>query len=284
MKMKTFLLASLLFVSATISAQMTTPQPSPSASITQTVGLTEISVDYSRPGLKGRKFIGEIKQNGDMWRLGANASTKFKTDQDITLGGLEVPAGEYALYAVLNAGEWEMVVHKDLTLWGYGGYDKANDLGRFKVKTQKASAKMESLLIDFQKFTTDGADMIIWWDDVMVSIPVKTNAIADVEAQIKSMFEDGPSAGDYHNAARFYLDQKKNMDKALEYVNIAIEKRPDAFWYVHRKALIQAEMGKTKEAIATATKSMEMAKANPEGDYGYVANNEKLIKELKMKK
>jgi len=272
-----------LILATTLTAQIKTPQPSPFATITQTVGLAEIQIEYSRPGLKGRSAFGEIVKMGDIWRLGANASTKFNTDKDLTLGGLDIPAGKYAMYAVPNEKAWEMIVYKDVSLWGAGGYDKANELGRFKAETSATASQVETLSIDFQSLTTDGADMIIKWDRTMVSIPVKTKAIEEVSAQIKSMFIDGPSANDYHNAARFYLSQKKDLPQALEWVDKAIEKRPKAFWMIHRKALIQAEMGDKKGAMATAKKSLEMAKANEDGDFGYILSNEKLLADLKKK-
>ena len=94
---------------------------------------------------------------------------------------------------------------------------------------------------------------------------------------------DGPSAGSYASAAEFYLENDKDLTQALKWMDIAIEKRPEAFWYVHKKAKVLAKMGKKKEAIEAANKSIEMAKANEGGDYGYVATNEKLIKELEGK-
>ncbi len=98
------------------------------------------------------------------------------------------------------------------------------------------------------------------------------------------MLIDGPSAGTYYNAAKFYLANDKDLPQALTWIDMAIEKRSEAFWYVHVKAKIQGEMGNTKDAIATAEKSIEMAKASKDGDYGYIANNEKLIAKLKAKK
>lgn len=283
-KLKIALIAIALVATSAVTAQLKTPQPSPNCTVSQVVGLTDIEVNYSRPGMKGRTIFGNLVPYGEMWRLGANASTKLKTSDDITLGGLDLPAGEYALYAVPSEKAWSIIVHKDLTLWGTGGYDEANDLGQIKVEVTTTESSYETMTIDFSSFTTNSADLCIRWENTLVRIPVKTNAIEVVEAQIQKQIVDGPSAGEYASAARFYLAQEKNYEQALTWVEKAIKERPDAFWYVHNKAQILGKLGRTKDAISVAEKSIEMAKSNEEGDYGYIADNEKLIAELKAGK
>jgi tetratricopeptide (TPR) repeat protein len=277
-------LAFVLLASTAISAQLRTPQPSPKCTISQVVGLSDIEVEYSRPGMKGRKIFGGLLAYGEMWRLGANASTKFSTSKDVSLGGFDVPAGDYSLYAIPGEKEWTIIVHKDITLNGTGGYDMANDLGRFTVVPTRSADTFETLTIDFSTFTTVGADLCIRWENTLVRIPIKTHAIEEVEAQIKKEIIDGPGAGDYAAAARFYLSQEKNYEQSLTWIDMAIKGSPDAFWYVHNKAQILAKLGRKKEAISAAEKSMEMAKANEDGDYGYVENNQKLIAEIKATK
>ncbi|NND93671.1 MAG: DUF2911 domain-containing protein [Flavobacteriales bacterium] len=282
--LSTLIIAACLVLSTASQAQIDTPQPSPLCKISQKVALTDVEIEYSRPGMKARTIFGGLVPYGEMWRLGANASTKIKTSTDIELGGLKVPKGEYALYAIPEEGQWTIVVHKNLKHWGVGEYDEAEDLGRFKVKSKKTSNTVETLTIDFGGFTSSGANLMIMWENTVVNIPIKTNAIQAVEKQIQQVLVDGPSAGTYYNAARFYLDNDKDMKQALIWIDTAIDKRPEAFWYMHQKAKIQAKMGMNKEAIATATKSMEMAQTNEEGDYGYVKNNEMLIADIKAGK
>ncbi len=283
-KFKIAFLAFVLLASTAITAQLRTPQPSPKCTISQVVGLSDIEVEYSRPGMKDRKIFGGLLAYGEIWRLGANASTKFSTSKDLSLGGLDVPAGDYSLFAIPGEKEWTMIVHKDLTLNGTGGYDMANDLGRFQVVPSKSAETYETFTLDFSTFTTVGADLCIRWENTVVRIPIKTNALEEVEAQIKKEIIDGPGAGDYAAAARFYLSQEKNYEQSLTWIDKAIEGRPEAFWYVHNKAQILAKLGRTKEAISTAEKSMELAKTNEDGDYGYVESNKKLIEEIKMAK
>lgn len=273
-----------VLISSVAYTQIKAPKPSPVATLTQEVGLTNVDITYSRPGKKDRKIFGELVPLNEMWRLGANASTKITFSDDVTFGGQPIPAGEYALYAIPGSISWEIIVHKNLTLWGTAGYDAADDQARFKVNTKTMKDTWETLTIEFTDLTTTGGSLVIGWENTAVHIPIETKTNEMVEKQIKQVLVDGPGASDYASGARFYLEQKKDLNLALTWITKACELRPEAFWYLYNKAQIQAELGKTKEAIATATKSMELAKANADGDFGYVANNEKLIAELKAKK
>lgn len=282
--MKNFLLACAVLISSASFAQINAPQPSPTATISQKVGLTDVEVTYSRPGMKGRKIFGDLVAYGSMWRLGANKATKISFSDDVTILGNEIPAGDYSLFAIPMENEWEIIVHKNLELWGTGDYKQEDDLVRFTVEAHKVDAKWESMTIDFSDFTSTGAHLYIAWENTVVHIPIETKTAEMMEKQIKAVLVDGPSATSYAAGARYYLDQKTNLKQALEWMTKACEMRPEAFWYLHNKAQIEAELGLNKEAIATATKSMEMAKASKDGDFGYVKNNENLIAEIKAKK
>lgn len=280
MKLNILLAAAIFTFGTTASAQLNTPQPSPTATITQKVGLTDVEVNYSRPGAKGRVVFGEVVPFGEIWRTGANGSTKIKVSSDVKIGSIDVPAGQYAIYTIPGKEEWTIILHKYLENWGAGGYDQTQDLGRFTVKPSKMMDKYETFTIDFSDLTTSTGNLNIIWENTKVSLPIVTPADEMVEKQIAKMME-GPSANDLYNSARFYFEKDKNLDQALTYINQAVEKRADAFWYVHLQAKILAKLGKKKEALAAAEKSLAMAKAAKDGDFGYIANNEKLIKEIK---
>lgn len=285
--MKKITLALALVAGAFIStalSQISAPQPSPTAKISQKVGLTDVEINYSRPGMKGRKIFGDLVPFGEIWRTGANSSSKITVSDNVKIGGQDVPAGTYALYTIPGKEEWTVIIHKYLENWGAGGYDISQDLCRFKVKPTMMKETYETFTIDFSNLTYSAGTIDLKWENTKVSFQIETPADAMVEKQIKETLVDGPSAGSYASAATFYLEKGKELDQALTWINTAIEKRPEAFWYVHTKAKILAKQGKKKEAIETATKSMEMAKANKGGDFGYVANNQKLIDELNGKK
>jgi tetratricopeptide (TPR) repeat protein len=282
--MKHILLAAAVLISSASFSQIKAPKPSPTATISQEVGLAKVDITYSRPGIKERKIFGELVAYDKMWRLGANAPTKISFSEDVTVGGKEVAAGDYVMFAIPGASSWEMVINKNAELGGMGDYDKAEDAARFMVETTPLKDTWETFTIEFSNMTTAGAHMVLGWENTSVHVPIETKTMEMMEKQIKKELVDGPGAGSYAAGARFYLGEKKELDLALTWMTKACEMRPDAFWYLYNKAQIQAELGKNADAIATATKSMEMAKANEEGDYGYVANNEKLIAELKAKK
>lgn len=283
-KIKITFLAIGILAASFADAQLKTAQPSPTASIEQMVGLTEVEIEYSRPGMKGRKIFGDLLAYGTIWRTGANKATSIELSDDVKIGGKEVKAGKYSLFTIPGETEWTIIINSNTELWGDGGYKQEEDVARFTAKPTTLNDAVETLTIDFSNLTGTGADIILMWENTKVSFPIETNANAMVEAQIKEMLIDGPSAGTYAGAARYYLDNDKDMKQALVWIDKAIEKHPDAFWYVHNKAQIQGKLGLKKEAIATAEKSMEMAKANKDGDFGYVKNNENLIAELKAKK
>lgn len=280
-KTKLLVLALASTFALSVKAQIKSPQPSPTAEIEQTIGLTNVEIEYSRPGKKGREIFGKLVPYGEIWRTGANASTKIKISDDIKVNGKELKKGEYALYTIPGESEWTIIFHNNLSHWGVGEYKEEEDALRITAKPSKFGVTVETFTIEFGNFTTTSGKLMLMWENTLVTIDIETNAMEQVEAQIKSVLLDGPSAGSYAAGADFYLEKGENLEQALTWIDKAIEQRSDAFWYIHKKANILAKMGKKKEAIATANKSIEVAKASENGDYGYVAKNEELIKSLK---
>ncbi len=278
---------SLLSIALTLFAfagysQIQMPAPSPTATVQQKVGLTDISVVYSRPGVKGRTVFGDMIPYGKVWRTGANASTKITFSDNVKLGGKDVPAGEYALYSIPNQNEWTIIIHKNTKLWGAGGYDAKDDLVRFTAKAEAMPMSVESMVIDFGNFKNTSGEMYIIWDKVAVTIPIEVEIESKVMAQIKEKVIDAsaPSGNDLAAAANFYHQSGKDLKQALTWMDQACKARPEAFWLLHTKATIQKDLGDKKAAIATAKKSIELAKSNKDGDFGYIKRNEDLIASL----
>lgn len=281
------LFAALLLLCQTATAQIETPRPSPLATVTQMVGLTEFTITYSRPGVKDREIFGSLVPYGQVWRTGANASTRMTFEDDVMIGGNKVPAGMYALYSIPGEKEWTIMIYKDLDLGGaVGDYDKTKELVRFTVKPRALNDKVESLTIDWSGFTSSGATLTMSWENTAIDIPVAVNTDDQVMAAINDQLIEpkGPDARTYAAAATYYHENGKDLEMALKWMNKAVEMRPEAFWYIHRKAKILKDLGRKKEAIAAAEKSMELAKANEGGDYGYVKNNTDLLEALKKMK
>ncbi len=282
MKKWTFLLVSFLFAASVAQAQIKTPAPSPVAKLTQEVGLTNVAIEYSRPSSKGRKIFGDLVPFNEMWRTGANASTKVTFGDDVMAGGNKLAKGTYALYTIPGEKMWTIIFHKNTTYWGTGGkdYKVEEDACRFEVAAQASGYLVESLTIDVNNIKNNGADLILSWENTRIVIPftadTDTKVLADIKAQM-----GGPSANTYYQAARYYYEEKKDMAQALVWVNSAMEKGGDKFWMMRYKALILAEMGRYKEAIETATKSSEIAKSEDNADYPRM--NEKNINDWKTK-
>ena len=280
---KNIFLGALVLLTVATQAQLTTPQPSPTATISQKVGLTDVSITYSRPGAKDRVVFGNLVSYGKIWRTGANKCTSISFDTDIQFGGKDVKAGTYSLFTIPGEKEWTVILNSNTELWGAGGYSEEEDIARITVAPSKLGDKVETFTMDFSNFDGGKGHLNLSWENTKVSVLLETPANEAVEKQIKELLVDGPGAGTYYSAARFYLDNDKDLNQALTWINMAIEKRPNAFWYIHQKAKIQAKLGNTKEAIATAEMSLKMAKENKNGDFGYIVNNESLIAELKKK-
>ncbi|MHA6249392.1 DUF2911 domain-containing protein [Pontibacter sp. CAU 1760] len=278
--------AALLFGAGAAQAQgIKMPAASPSQKVEQAVGLSTVSLDYSRPSMKGREIFGNIIPYGKMWRTGANASTKIKFSEDVTIEGNKVPAGEYALYTIPNKDEWTVIIHKNTKHWGDGGadYKQAEDQARFTVKPQQNPRKVESFTINFTNLQADAADVEILWDNVIVPFTIKTDVDSKVMAQIQKEAIDNANADPnvYAAAASYYLNTNRDMKQAQAWMKKANAKEPK-YWNLHTQAKIEAKMKDYKAAVKTAEKSMELAKQANNADY--VAMNEKAIAEWKKMK
>jgi hypothetical protein len=275
--MKKIVLLLSLFVSMGAMAQgIKTPAPSPTQTIKQDFALSSIELNYSRPLAKGRKIFGDLVPFGAMWRTGANGATKVTFGEDVKVGGVAVKAGSYALYTIPNANEWEVILNKGVNNGGLSGYKADEDVARFKVPSMSLPFSLESFTMIIADVMPNSANIQILWENTAVSIPVEANIDANVMKQIDAAMnvDNRP----YFAAASYYFDNGKDMAKALEWANKAVEAQPKAYWVAHLKAKIQAKMGDKAGAKATALKSIELAKEA--GNPDYVALNEKLIKTL----
>jgi len=279
--MKKIKLTLLLCLAGVMSfAQIKTPQPSPTASFKQAFGLGEISVNYSRPQVKGRVIFGDLVPFDKMWRTGANASTKVSFSDDVTIDGNKLAAGEYALYTIPGKMEWTIIFHKNTKLWGLGDpgeYKEENDALRIKVKPS-ANSYVENFTISVSDITANTCKMNLEWEKTKVNFSVSTDIDSKISASIEKTLNPKPDANSYYSAASYYFESDKDLNKALDWVNMAIAGRPDAFWMVHLKAKIYKKLNNKAAAIEAATLSKDIA--SKAGSDDYVALNEKLIAEL----
>jgi hypothetical protein len=247
--------AIVLFASAVASAQPELPRPSPSAKVSQVIGLTEISVDYSCPAVKGRKIWGALVPYDQMWRTGANQATKITVSRDLTLGDKPVPAGTYALFTIPTKGTWTVILNKKADQSGTArDYKPELDLVRFQVHA-KAAPHRERMAFLFSDFTDDKGSLDLEWEKLRVSIPIKVNTGEQAMANIAKGIDGAWRT--YANAARYLLETKKDYATGLKYIDQSLALDEDWFnlWI---KASLLAAKGSVKEAIALGEKSYQL--------------------------
>ena len=270
MKNSTLLLFAAFFLSSTVAfSQIDTPRPSPKGSLTQDIGLTSIEVEYSRPSVKDRVIFGDLVPYGEMWRTGANASTKVKVNADVKVGGEELKRGEYALYTVPGDSEWTIIFYENTSYWGTPGkeYTEDNVAAKIRVKPTRMSDFVETFTINVNNLRNASADLELMWERTKVVIPIGLNTDEAVMAEIKAKI-DGPSADTYYSAARYYYEENKDLNLALAWVQMAMDKsKEEQFWVVRLKALILGKIGRYDEAIKTAEHSTSLAKKANNANY-----------------
>lgn len=279
-KLKTFTAASAIILSASVAnaQQFKAPAPSPLQTVKQAFALSEINIEYSRPSAKGRVIYGDIVPFGKIWRTGANGATKITFGEDVKVEGNAITAGTYALYTIPNKDSWEIMFYKDLTLGGnVADYKKENEILRFTVKPKTLNDKVETFSIDIADMTSTTANIELNWEKTRVVLSIA----ADIDAKMMKNIETALAVDSrpYFQAANYYYDTNKDLNKALEYVNKGIEQNPKAFWMFQLKAKIQSKLNDKKGAIATAEQVKVLATEAKNDDY--VKQADKLIAENK---
>lgn len=254
------------------------PAPSPACTLKQRVGLTDIEIDYSRPGVKDREIFGGMVPYGQVWRTGANQATKIIFSTAVNLNGTEIPAGTYALFTIPGENEWTIILNKGSDQWGAYQYDEKADVARFKATPIAMERPIDAFTIEFNKIRDDSAYLNLVWDRTVVPIKVEIDLTSTLVPQIEAVMASDAKQKPYYQAAMFYYDHDQDLHKASKWVDAAIAER-EAHYIVYLKAKILARLGDKPGAIAAAKRSTELAiKAK---DTGYVKLNEDLINSLK---
>ncbi len=264
-------LLSLVFIMCimfSVNAQIQTPQPSPAIKIEQKVGLTDVTLEYSRPAMRGRTIFGDLVPYGEVWRTGANANTKINFSTDVMINGKKLEKGSYAIYSIPNKDSWEVMFYSSTDNWGVPqNWDESKVALKAKAETTELPMSMDSFVIMLHDITNDSASLNFAWENTKatLSLEVPTDELAT--ASIEKIM-NGPTASDYFAAGTYYHESGKDLEKAYQWVSKATEMAGDqAFWMLRRKSLIEAEMGKKDQAIETAKKSLASAEKANNADY-----------------
>ncbi len=276
MRLPLFLAAATLLVSSTAMANPPLPAPSPKAVVTQTVGITDVTVDYSSPGMKKRKIFGGLVPFGQLWRFGANAATKLTLSRDAKIAGKDAPAGTYALFAIPNAKSWTIIINKNANQGGTNAYDEKLDLMRFEVKPEKA-AKRERMTFIFSETNDEGTRLDLEWEETRVSIPIAVDTKAQTLAAIAAHMDNNWRG--FANAARYY-DEIGDGANALAAIDASIGVKQTWFnlWV---KAQILAKANDFKAAYPLAEKAYELGKGD--SYFFWKADVEKALTDWKAK-
>lgn len=277
MKKLLFGAAALFTLSAANAQQLNTPQPSPTQSFKQNFALSTIEISYSRPGMKGRKIFGDLVPYGKVWRTGANNATTIAFGEEVMIGETKVPAGKYGLLTIPDAKEWTIIISKQTNVTSPADYKQDQDIARVKASPMPLPFPIETFTISVDDIKGNSCNLSFMWENVYVAIPVK----ADVDSKVMKQINDAMAndSRPYFTAALYYIDNGKDLNKAVEWLDKAYAQNPSAFWVLYNKARALKMLGKKAEAIAVSNKSIEIAKKEKNDDY--VALNEKLQAEMK---
>jgi hypothetical protein len=283
--LKTIQFFLIYFVSIGSWAQLEYPKASPFARVEQEIGLSKLSIEYSRPAVKGRLIFGNdsygfpgLVPYGRIWRVGANEATKITFDTDVSVLGNMLPKGTYALYAFPTEKEWQIVFHKNTTHWGDGrtAYDPSEDALRVAVIPSKVLSFQENFMIFFDGITHNAANMNWQWAHTKITVPIVVDTYLVMEKQIQEKLDNDPTPQTYYEIARYYQEQGIKTSEALEYVNKALELGGETYYFYRIKSLLQAELERYTAAVLSATKSRDISASL--GKDEFVRMNQRNIK------
>lgn len=265
---KTFSLLCLLLASGYTFAQVELPVPSPKARVEQRVGLTDVSIDYSRPAVNGRKIWGGLVPYDKVWRTGANSATGITFGKDVEIAGKPVKAGEYALFSIPSASEWTFIINSNEGQKGSTDYKEALDIVRVKAKPVTVpGAIKERMEFTIDPVSDNEGTVTLRWESLSVSFPFSTNTLKNAENSIASFEKKNSGLWiDLARAAQYSNDNNLNADKTLTWVDRSISLN-DHFFNKWVKAQILHKKGDAAGAYSFALAAKEYGDKNPSGFY-----------------
>jgi hypothetical protein len=254
-----------------------TPAASTAQTVKQEFGLSSVELSYSRPNAKGRSIFGDLVPYNAVWRTGANSATTLTFSDEVMIGGKKVPAGKYGLLTIPNTGSWTIILTRQTDVTSPAAYKQDQDVVRVTATPQDMPFDTETFTMQFMNVKPNSMDLLILWERTAVFLPISMDIDSKVMSQIENAMNKDSKP--YFQAAMYYLENGKDLNKANEWLDKAVQQTPNAYWVWHQKANCLARLGKKQDAIAAANKSIELAKAGKNNDY--VALNEKLLTTLK---
>ena len=281
MKFTKFLSTLVVFtltLSVAFAQSLNVPAASPTQTLKQNFGTSDMSLDYSRPSANGRIVFGNVVAYDKIWRTGANSSTKITFGSDVKVEGKEVKAGTYAIYSVPGKESWEIMLYKDLTIGGnVDKYKTENEVLRVKVKPSKVSEKVESFTMNFNGFTATATSLEMVWENTKVAVAITTDVDATVMKNIEKYIIN--DSRPFYSAATYYYDNNKDQNLAMEWVSKAIAANPKGYWMYLLKAKIAKKLNDKATATAAATECNKLA--TEDKDDAYIKMSTDFLAEMK---
>ncbi len=280
--MKNFLITLCFFLPLFIVAQINTPAPSPGATVKQTIGLADVTIQYSRPALKGRKMLGSsLVPYGKVWRTGANKIPTLTLSKNVVIEGHEVAAGTYGLVSIPNLNSWTIILSGNPEQFGTYEYKESEDKLRFTVKPQVMATKEEYFTMGITDFKESTANLFIRWENTLVKFKVMHNAHDDIMAEIKEKTTASTVTSDtYFSAAEYYLDKNIDLNQALAWADKVVAEDKQ-YWTYNLRGKIAAKLGKCDIAVRDANDGLVLAKRD--NDPAYIVNLQKILTACKGK-
>lgn len=275
---KLLLFTFALTLMFSVDAQIKTPQPSPFSKVEQVVGLTDVTLEYSRPSMNGRTIFGDLVPYGKLWRAGANKNTMITFSDEVVIAGNTLKAGAYAIFITPSEKSWEVIFYSDTNNWGAPKtIDAAKVAAKVKIETMELPMKVETFTITFDNLTSGSAELGFIWENTMANLKFKVPTAKTVMASIEKVMA-GPSANDYYAAAVYNLSEGKDLEQAKDWMEKAMSMTKDPkFYQLRKQSLIYAALGDKKKAISTAKESL--AKAEKAENADYIKMNKDSLKE-----
>jgi tetratricopeptide (TPR) repeat protein len=267
---KNILIACLTCLLATSAIAQRTPAASQGATVMQTVGITDFTVKYSRPAIRGRKVFSEnaaLAPYNQLWRTGANQATTLEASTEFTFGDRKIPAGKYALLSIPSGSMWTVILNKNFNV-GTDGYQESEDVAKIQVAPTSNDFN-EVFKIEISPVTDSTAYLNIAWSSVNVPVPisVRTESLT-MNALNKAIAEKPEDVATLESGAGYLLSKGKNLQVALSMADKAIGLK-EGYYNLWLKASILARLGKYNEALPVAQRALTLGTPSDQAFTGF---------------
>lgn len=268
------LLISFFIITQLNAQQLSLPRTSPNQTITQTIGITDVTMKYSRPGVKGRIIWGVLVPYDKIWRTGANEATTITVSDTVMIAGNMLLPGTYGLATIPAKSDWTIIFNKKTDFSGESNYKKEEDAFRITV-TPTMGDLQEWMRFSFENLTDNSADVVLAWEKIRVAFTIEVDSKAKTLAKARQVVGwNAPM-----QAASYCLQQNTNLDEAMKWINVSMMIQEN-YWNMRVKARLLAKAGKKTEAIALMEKAIAKGKEMKEPPFDF-ADMQKLLVEWK---